>query len=164
MKQGTKPKTYSVSHIYDFYVKNLLKDNPYYYVTKTKEVYCSISKELNYVIARIELKKSEYEELDNKLIDGRTNRIQIKNELSDLKASMNSFEKRKQELIKDTKDRKKIIDYKKFKEVLTVYNTKAGEKIIKGDRLNLLNNLGYIGGKRVQRNPSRMAGRSTYRY
>ena len=46
---------------------------------------------------------------------------------------------------------KKIFSYTKYKEILSLYNKRAGEKIIKGYTLDLLNGLGNLFVARIER-------------
>lgn len=58
------------------------------------------------------------------------------------------------------KDGKSVINYRQFKDILSLYNKKAGEKIIKGYTLDLLNGMGNLFLARIQR-PSN-SGRIDY--
>lgn len=48
-------------------------------------------------------------------------------------------------------DKTVLIDFKTFKQVLALYNTKAGTKLINGYSINLLNGLGYLYVARIKR-------------
>jgi len=155
MKIATKPATFSVNDMYAYYVEKLVEENPHFVikglsregkVTRFSEVFHYNDNEVKFVDRQIARKQEELIELiDNKNPNNLT-------EISDVEIAIKVFEVRRKELILRSKEVKKIIDYKTFKNILTVYNTKAGEKIIDGKKVNLLNGLGYLCGRRVERN------------
>jgi len=49
------------------------------------------------------------------------------------------------------KEGKVVINYRQFKEILSAYNRKAGDRVIKGYTLDLLNGLGNLFMARIQR-------------
>lgn len=155
-KIATKPANYSVDDMYAYYIKKLLDENPHYVIrgksrtgetTRFSTVYHYFDNELKHVESQIYRKKKELNEL---LDEERT--ILILNEISDIEVAIKAFEIKRKELLLKSKSVKKIIDYSKFKQILAVYNKRAGDKIIEGKKVNLLNGLGYLVAKRVERN------------
>lgn len=48
-----------------------------------------------------------------------------------------------------------VVDYKRFSDVIALFNKKATASIIKGERLRLGHGLGYLTAKRIERNYNR---------
>ncbi len=146
-KIATKPATLSVDDMYDFYIKDKVKSNSSMFFNKGRDLFVSADKEIQILDNQIRNIRANYIDLKDKV--GRTNEEEL--ELSEIEISMSNFETRKIELLKQSEKVKKVMTYKLFKEIITLYNTKAGQRIINGEKLNLLNGLGFILGKRVER-------------
>ncbi len=141
-----KFKVLSADDMYNFFLEDKLKSNNSYFI-KNKKLYYSSDREIEVVSKQIELSKDQYYkliELDNKT-------SQQISDISDLEVSLSSLKKRKKELTEDIRKVKLVIDFITFKKILTLYNTKAGDRIIEGERLNLLNGLGFLLARRIER-------------
>lgn len=145
-----KPNVLSVKDMYIFYISEKIKSNHSLFRNPKGELCYSSSKELDMIGRQIEAKKDEY----GYLLEKDNKSLQDMNDISDIDVALKNFELKKKELQKDITKVKKIMDYILFKKILKAYNTKAGDRIINGEKFNLLNGLGYILGKRIERTHS----------
>ncbi len=156
---SVKPKLNSVEDMFNFYIKNLIKENPSYYLynqgkRQNTQVLCYIGEELSYINKTIKARQLQLGETKSELNlnTDETKKFSLQSDISDLEVSIEALKAKKKSLESDKTKVKIIIDYKKFKEVITLYNTKAGKKIIEGKKVNLLSGLGYLGARIVERN------------
>lgn len=143
----SKFKTLSFNEMYKFYLAEKVKANSSLFINSKNELCYSSDREIEMLTNQVILAKEQYYELIEK--DMKTS-VDL-NDISDFEVAIRNFEKRKNELLSDIKKVKKLIDVKVFKQILTVYNTKAGDRIIEGYKFDLLNGLGFLLGKRIER-------------
>jgi hypothetical protein len=145
-----KPVILSVRDAFEFWLKELLRKNPHL-VTKYRtsnsyptEVWSVNRKELEFLYKeelRIDQEIMELEliDKDKEHFTKTTYRIfDLKRELYDVRERIKILSKQKPD------EKKKIMDYALFKEIVDRFNIKAVERIIEGEALNLGNRLGYI--------------------
>ena len=150
-----KPNNYTIKDTYAFYIKNLIKKHSSYFIHKSGAVYNDLNNEISYIIKVLKLRKEEEAELNFKIRNEEGNLYSLRTDLSDVKIAIEALEKRRKEIIKDPNSKVKIIDFKLFKKILLLYNTKAGDKIIHGHKLALGPSLGFLEARRVERNFSK---------
>jgi hypothetical protein len=152
-KIAVKPKNYSTQDIFKFYVKNLIKNDPSLYLMIAKlELYKLHSKDLPIIVKQLEAKKLELHQLHLEKADFYRSEVSIETDILDCEVAIISFEKRIKHIKTKSHNRTKIIDYITFKKVIATYNQAAAKKIIEGKKLDLLNGLGIISARRVERN------------
>ncbi len=153
-----KPRIYSTKDMFLFWAKNMQKEKPHLILKHEKgliqsnrnaELWYIVKEELDYLSVRNLQIDAEIQKLEktDKQIDYFTNStfkiFELKKEIFDNTAKIKELQK----LPGDTK--KLILDYEKFKSVVSSYNKLASESIIQGANLNLMNRLGYIQIRRI---------------
>jgi hypothetical protein len=153
-----KPRIYSTKDMFLFWAKNMQKEKPHLILKHEKgliqsnrnaELWYIVKEELNYLSVRNLQIDAEIQKLEktDKQIDYFTNStfriFELKKEIFDNTAKIKELQK----LPGDTK--KLILDYEKFKSVVSSYNKLASESIIQGANLNLMNRLGYVQIRRI---------------
>lgn len=148
-----QPKIYSAKDMFLFWAKNLQKEKPHLILkfekaliasNKNAELWYVVKEELNYLRNKnlsIDIQIQALEKVDKQIEHFTANTFQI----YDLRKEIFNNNTKIKELEKLPGDTKHLIlDFNKFKKVITTYNKLASEKIIQGGNLNLSNKLGYI--------------------
>jgi len=148
-----KPKIYSAKDMFLFWAKNLQKEKPHLILkyekglinsNKNAELWYVVKEELNYLRQRnlnLDVIIQDLEKVDKQIEHFTANTFQI----FDLRKEIYNNNLKIKELEKLPGDSRYIIlDFVKFKKVISTYNKLASEKIIQGGNLNLSNKLGYV--------------------
>lgn len=178
-----KPKILSCKEMFLFWVYNLKKEKPHLITkhfnsracggksggSKTPELWYVVKHELEYLRNKnlaLDAQVLELEKVDNTVDKFTPVTVQI----FEIKKEIQQNKHRILELEKLPKDQAEmIIDYKQFKDILSVYNQKASDEIVKGHTLYLNNKLGFVQIRKiVPKERKRLEGRldwgASYKY
>lgn len=148
-----KPKIYGAKHMFIFWAKNMQLEKPHLIIkyenallatNKNAELWYVVKEELNYLRQKnldLDVHIQELEKIDKQIKHFTATSFEIfelKKQIAQNKDKIKELEK----LPGDTK--RMILDFKKFKDVVSNYNKLASDKIIEGGNLNLTNKLGYV--------------------
>lgn len=148
-----KPKIYGAKHMFIFWAKNMQMEKPHLIIkyenallasNKNAELWYVVKEELNYLRQHnlnLDTRIQELEKIDKQIKHFTATSYEIfeyKKQIGQNREKIKELEK----LPGDTC--KMILDFEKFKKILSTYNKLASEKIIEGGNLNLTNKLGYV--------------------
>lgn len=162
--QIQKPILYTTKKVFLFWLKNLEKEKPYLLIKcrnsrgleyRTTEVWYTVKHEIDYLGRKIleadeEIMRLEQEDRDKYRFTSKTIRIfELKKEIYRMRDKIDQLSKA------DPEEKRLLMTYKLFHDIVCLFNKKAAHRIVQGEILNLGNRIGYLQIRKMnQHSPS----------